>query len=545
MCQCLKLAVLATPESGCADTLGQVDGLPPVPSPMNCSLVARAAALAGLTLALSGSTGRAQAASASVISGASLIEDVRVLRRAFESLHPGLYRYVTPRELDRRFAALEARLRDGATLVDAYLAVAAFTGGLRCGHTFPNPTNQSTAVAGTVFQTTPRVPFYFRWLERAMVVTDDVSAERVFPPGTEIVSINGVATTTILERLLPYTRADGGNDAKRIANLAVHPAERFEAFDIYFPLVFRPPVGDWTFVIRSPGGATRTVRAAATDLAQRMVVYDSLRRVARDTTSPPWTLRIENGIATLRMPSWVTFNDKWDWKGFVQRAFEEIEDRRAPTLVIDIRGNEGGTSVGDEILAHLVDREIMPNQFRRYTRYRAIPGDLRPYLDTWDRSFDDWGEAARPDAAPAGAGTTGLFRLTRYDSDTAGGTIKPASPRFRGRVFVLVGADNSSATFEFALAVRENKLGALVGQPTGGNQRGINGGAFYFLRLPLSGIEVDLPLIGSFAPALRPDAGLDPDVLVRVAATDIAAGRDPELEAVRRLVRERRATGGN
>jgi hypothetical protein len=227
-----------------------------------------------------------------------------------------------------------------------------------------------------------------------MVVTDDVSAEHVFPPGTEIVSINGVPTTTILERLLPYTRADGGNDAKRIANLAVHPAERFEAFDVYFPLVFRPTNGEWAFRVRSPGGANRTVRVAPTDLAQRMVVYDSLRRVVRDTTSPTWTLSIEDGIATLRMPSWVTFNDKWDWKGFVQRAFEEIDARRIATLVIDIRGNEGGTSVGDEILAHLIDRQITPNQFRRYTRYRAIPGDLRPYLDTWDRSFDDWGEAA-------------------------------------------------------------------------------------------------------------------------------------------------------
>jgi hypothetical protein len=99
-----------------------------------------------------------------------------------------------------------------------------------------------------------------------------------------------------------------------------------------------------------------------------------------------------------------------------------------------------------------------------------------------------------------------------------------------------VGADNSSATFEFALAVRQHKLGTLVGQPTGGNQRGINGGAFYFLRLPNSGIEVDLPLIGYFAPTVLPDAGLEPDVLVRVSAADIASGRDAELEAVKRLV---------
>ena len=501
---------------------------------MSFGFAVRAIVVAGLTL--SSPTARA-GAQPRVVSGPELIEDIRILRRALESLHPGLFRYNTPQQLERRFATLGAHLRNGATIAEAYLAIAEFTSGLQCGHTFPNPVNQSKAVAEAVFQSTSRVPFYFRWLGKTMVVTDDASAERVFPRGTEIVSINGVPTATILDRLIRYTRTDGGNDAKRVANLAIHQSERFEAFDVYYPVAFKPPAGAWTFRVRSPGGAIRTVSADPSTLAARMVVYDSLRRVSRDTTSPPWTLDVHDSIATLRMPTWVTFNDNWDWKGWVQRAFEEIEVRRATTLVVDIRGNEGGTGVGDEILAHLIDREVVPNKFRRYTRYRAIPGDLRPYLPTWDRSFDDWGAAARPAEAPPGSGTTGFYRLTRYDSDTAGATIRPLAPRFRGRVFVLVGADNSSATFEFALAVRENALGTLVGQPTGGNQRGINGGAFYFLRLPNSGIEVDLPLIGQFASRLQPNAGLQPDVLVRVSAADVANGRDAELETVRRLVR--------
>ncbi len=92
--------------------------------------------------------------------------------------------------------------------------------------------------------------------------------------------------------------------------------------------------------------------------------------------------------------------------------------------------------------------------------------------------------------------------------------IAPAAPIFTGRLWVLVGAANSSATFEFAQTVRQNGLGKLVGQSTGGNQQGINGGAFFFLRLPNSGIELDLPLIGQFPAEAKPDAGLEPDILV-------------------------------
>jgi hypothetical protein len=70
----------------------------------------------------------------------------------------------------------------------------------------------------------------------------------------------------------------------------------------------------------------------------------------------------------------------------------------------------------------------------------------------------------------------------------------------------------------------------LFGAPTGGNRRGINGGSFYFLRLPNSGLEVDLPLTGFFRTTPQPDAGLVPDINIALTADDIAVGRDPVLE---------------
>ena len=87
---------------------------------------------------------------------------------------------------------------------------------------------------------------------------------------------------------------------------------------------------------------------------------------------------------------------------------------------------------------------------------------------------------------------------------------------------ILIDASNSSATFQFAQMIKENKLASLVGKTTGGNQRGINGSAFFFVTLPNSRIEVDLPLVGNFVGAERPtgvsipfleipDAGINPD----------------------------------
>ncbi len=169
----------------------------------------------------------------------------------------------------------------------------------------------------------------------------------------------------------------------------------------------------------------------------------------------------------------------------------------------------------------------------RLVRYRKIPDDLVPYLDTWDKSFRDWGKDAvdLKEPWPTAPRDVSYLTLTRYDDDSSGDVIKPSGEQFRGKVFVLIDATNSSATFQFAQNMQSYHLGVLIGQPTGGSQRGKNGGAFFFLRLPHSGIELDLPLIGTFPPESTPDAGVTPDIRVSRTASDITSGKDPDLNA--------------
>jgi C-terminal processing protease CtpA/Prc len=176
---------------------------------------------------------------------------------------------------------------------------------------------------------------------------------------------------------------------------------------------------------------------------------------------------------------------------------------------------------------------------RRFVRYRKVPDDLVPYLDTWDNSFRDWGTSAvaLSEPWPTAPREVSYLRLTRYDDDATGDVIQPHGKRFCGKVIVLIDATNSSATFQFAQNIQSHHLGTLIGQTTGGSQRGINGGAFFFLRLPKSGIELDLPLIATFPPQPVADAGVTPDLPVVRTAEDIARGTDPELKAAQMQIR--------
>ena len=463
--------------------------------------------------------GRARAARSAMRPGYA--SDADLLERAYTALHPGLLRYASAAEMTARFGRLHRDLSEAGSLREAYLALAAMTAAVRCGHSYPNFFNQSAAIRTALFEGRDRLPFHLRWLGERMIVTRDLSPAAPLAPGSEILSIEGRPARDILRALLPLVRADGHNDGKRRALLEVNGREPFETFDIYLPMALPDLV------------ARGTVRVIAADPKGKVVApYRTAdrcraarpRAVCRRAVErrPLWTLEHRpKGVAVLSMPTWSVYNGGWNWTAWLNSALDDVVSHQSRALIVDLRGNEGGLDCGDPILARVIGRDLAVAPDAQRVRYRTLPPDLAPHVDTWDDSFRNWGAAA------TGPRADGFYDLVRGDAQRS--TVRPGPRRFAGRLIVLIDAANSSATFEFARLVRANGLGTLVGETTGGNQRGINGGAFLFLRLPTTGIEVDIPLIGTFPSTPQPDGGISPDIAVPQTQADIANGFDPGL----------------
>lgn len=441
--------------------------------------------------------------------------DLALLRDAYETLHPGLYRYGSPRRIAARFEALADRCAAPRPLAAFYLDLSGLLATVRCGHTYANFYNQKKAVRHALFEEGGRLPLQFLWLGGEMVVTADPYGTGI-APGSVVETIDGRPAPAVLAALLPFARADGHNDAKRRRLLSVQGEDEYETFDVFYALAFGAR-DRYALGVRAPGGARRTFTDRAATLAERQA-----RRIVGDQRGdrPIWTIERRGDAAILAMPSWALYDSKWDWRAWLDAEIDRLVADRVSTLVIDLRGNEGGEDCGNAILARVADRPVALDSARRLVRYQELPKRLAPYCDTWDRAFDHLGAGApRYDDR--------FFELAGTDRD--GELIAPKGPRFTGRVRVLIGPQNSSATFAFAQAVRRERLGTLIGEPTGGNRRGINGGCFHFFRLPDTGLEADLPLIGTFPRTPEPDAGIDPDVLVAPTPATLAAGADPAM----------------
>ena len=196
---------------------------------------------------------RSQAVTPTALKSGDLRADAAILRRAYEQLHPGLYRYSSKQEMDADFTALDDQLAHDQSLQDAFLAFSEFAAKVRCGHTQANPFNQSKSLIEALFKSPTRLPFYFTWIDDRMIVTRDFTPARLLPAGTEVTQIDGVGTAALLKKLLSVTRADGANDGKPIAQLAVNGDSMYETFDLYYPLFFPQKGTIDTLWVRKPG----------------------------------------------------------------------------------------------------------------------------------------------------------------------------------------------------------------------------------------------------------------------------------------------------
>ncbi len=465
------------------------------------------------------------------LSVAQLQEEFNLIKTAYSTIHPGLFRYNSEGAMALNFKMLEDFLQQDRTLPELYLAYSRFLAKIKCGHTYCNFYNQPDEVRIPLFQQADRVPFCFQLINHQMIVTHDLSKTGRLE-GTEILSINDVAVQTILDSLIALVKADGGNNAKRLYDLQVSGLEKYEWFDIYFPLVFNIKP-DALLQVQAKdlktGAIFNTTVSTTTTIARKAILNE---RYPETQATLPWQFfLIDEQTACLKFKTFTTWNLAMDWKQFLENAARELKQKQIKNLVIDIRGNEGGA---DEALSYIaqyfISAKIIKKGIHQWLRFQDIPDTLRPFLSTWDNSFFDLKNKVVPTER-------GYYRLkTDQPKDVVLSSGKNA---FKGQLYLITDSGNSSLTFLMAQLLKDNDAAILVGQNTGGNRKGINGGMIFFLTLPHSRIEMDIPVFAGFPLEDQPDEGVSPHILVTPNLDDILQGTDTEVEIIKKMIKQK------
>lgn len=203
--------------------------------------------------------------------------------------------------------------------------------------------------------------------------------------------------------------------------------------------------------------------------------------VSAGETEGRW--QVEGRVGYIRIPS---FNAP----RFQEDALEHLDRfRSAEALVIDVRGNRGGTTPGR------LTRALMDRPYRWYA-----------------------------EATPFHLGTAG-GSAQRYHLGWSASESRPDSAAYAGEIVILIDAGCHSACEDFIVPFKDNGRATLVGETSAGSS-----GQPYFASF--DGVSVGIGAKREMFPdgSTFEGVGVAPDVPLLPAAEDYRAGRDPALE---------------
>jgi peptidase S41-like protein len=427
------------------------------------------------------------------------------------------YRLLNRYPFDRHVDSLRARLPDSISLDEFWHSVQTLIGRLQDAHS-------NVPMPAAVRAATPsgELPFRLMSVGDAAVAVQPCGCALFVSDFPRLVAINGVAIDSLM-RVAGFRFR--GHSPQRFRLRALNALTQIE--DVL------------ARVGAAAGGASSalTVRLSGSRGDTTVRVAMALRE---DSAQPPRsvTADVSGSIAILRIPLMLDRNDTLGGDvGYqmVRAAMESRSFRASRALIIDVRGNDGGTR---HILEYLVPQFIRAPLVYNVAVVRADTNGVG------DRSLVSPDDPSQPQAVrtalrealatfrPAWDYSVDDFLPQRFGAVLL---PAPASHNMSDRpVVVLMDEGSFSATDIFVGAMSLAPNVTLMGTPSGGGSGRSRG-----FTLPHSQVRVILSTMASFRPdgQLYDGVGIAPDIMVPRTLEGVASGRDTQMaEALRFLL---------
>jgi hypothetical protein len=368
------------------------------------------------------------------------------------------------------------------------------------------------------------LPLSVHWSEGGAFVLEGYGEAADIPRGTRIISIDGKQADALMDDLMFATTHDGH----------IRTGVMREASGNYYgELLYRMQGSRDVFHL--------VLESAKGQRAERDVAgVRPSERLSPPSPDPSYVATLEwldSATAYLSVPSFS--NAKYrkagvDYKATIQALFDQLHQRGARNLILDLRENGGGSEPNESILfSYLVEK--------RLHKYAAVEARGQAISVSslsgvrFDTEVFDKDEMLLQRRLPDG-------RLSRRNLPPEGLVSRwsVVHPVFHGRLIVLAGGNTFSGGAELASMLFHERRAVFVGEEVGGTHEGNTSGHRWELRLPNSGMTLQIPLLQfRFVwPGVPHDRGVRPDCHVPPDASEFGQAKDTAWRTAQDLLRE-------
>lgn len=345
---------------------------------------------------------------------------------------------------------------------------------MRCGHSriYANDT-----IINYLLNDGSLLPLYIVIVKDSLFVRANFSGDSSIIPGSHIISINDQLGLDIIETLKDNLPADGTNESYKYHNINLKFSTKYTQFigdpgEYRLELIAPNRNDSYTAILRGIN---------LTDFSARMNEY---RSASGGTESFEMTFDDHNRYAILKIESFSFYGDELpNFKAPVDSFFIEVANRNIATVIIDVRGNDGGDPyAGNHLLQY-----IMTEPYEYFREENHGYDDLKTAQALHDNSFV-------------------------------------------GDLYILTDGGCFSTTGHFCSILKYHKRGIFVGEETGGSWACNDASQEH--SLANTGIVINVPraTYATAVSALEKGRGIRPDYSLTATIDDLINRRDVVLQ---------------
>lgn len=468
----------------------------------------------------------------------ALQQDVDLTYQILKDGHPGLYWYISKKQLDAKFDSLKKSIDQPLTTTQFYQKLAPVVAAIRCGHTtlrLPsvNPVDKAEkeTLKNKIY---PLRQFSYAVADDKLIVINNKSKNKNLKTGTEILEIDHRPVKEIFNTISSGFSYDGYN---------VQP--RNKRIERSFPQLYKIYFQEQDSVLLKYKTDTSVVESFVTfydkkkdeeakkklDTAKKLAAVNNKKKIEGlkyrgKKSNNEYQLDFKfldpkKEVAYMKISSFSV--PAADYPMFYKQCFDSIAKVNSNHLIIDIRNNPGGTlSASLALFAYLTDKEFVylakpiNNGNFDVNKYQTGAKKLIYYLT----GFND---------------NSNLYEDQdgNFFSFMKGYNVqKPNKNNYKGKVYVLINEFSFSASSLLSANLKAIKRATFVGTETGGGANQCTAGRIPVVTLKNSRLGLRLGL-NRMAPVYQQEAygrGVFPDVEIQSTLKDRISNYDRELQ---------------